>query len=61
MKLVAYEGRDKRAVYVNPALVTFVREVNDRTCTIYFGAEHSVEVSLQAKLVVDDLRKALQD
>jgi hypothetical protein len=58
MKFVAFEGRDKRAVYINPALVTLVREINERSSLICFGQDHSVEVTLQANVVVEDLQRA---
>ena len=58
MKFAVFEGRDKRTVYVNPSLVTYIRDVNERNCLIHFGPEHAVEISMQASLVAEDIQKA---
>jgi hypothetical protein len=58
MKFAPFESRDKKPVYVNPALVTCVKEVNEKACLIYFGPDHSVEIPMQASLVVEDLQRA---
>jgi hypothetical protein len=58
MRFAVFEGRDKRTVYVNPSLVTYIRDVNERSCVIYVGPEHAVEISMQANLVAEDIQKA---
>jgi len=57
MKFAVFDGRDKRQVYVNPNLVTYIREVGDRSCLICFGPEHSVEVTIQAALAAEDIQR----
>ena len=58
MKFAAFEGRTKRPVYVNPNRVTYVKEVSERSCLVYFGNEHAVEITMQASLVIEDLQRA---
>jgi competence transcription factor ComK len=58
MKFAAFEGHDKRPIYVNPNRVTYVKEVNERACLVYFGNEDAVEITMQASLVVEDLQRA---
>jgi hypothetical protein len=58
MKFAPFEDRDKKAVYVNPALVTCVKEINESACLIYFGPGHSVEIPMQVSLVVKDLQRS---
>ena len=58
MKFAPFESRDKKPVYVNPALVAYVREINEKACLIYFGPDHSVEIPMQASLVIKDLQRS---
>ena len=58
MKFAPFEGQDKKPVYVNPALVAYVKEINERACLICFGPDHSVEIPMQASLVIKDLQRS---
>ena len=57
MKLVEFAGQNGRPVYVNPALVTSVTELNEKLSQIDFGSDQVVLIPLPVALVVDDLRK----
>ena len=38
MRFAKFAGEDGKPVYINPALVETIRELNDRLCLVQFGA-----------------------
>jgi hypothetical protein len=57
MKFAVFAGEDGKPVYINPMLVSAIRELNDRLCLVQVG-ESSVNIPLPVAVVVDDLEKA---
>jgi hypothetical protein len=57
MRFAKFAGENGKPVYINPALVETIRELNDRLCLVQFGAG-AVHIPLPVAAVVDDLEKA---
>jgi hypothetical protein len=58
MKFAKFADSGGNSVFINPALVTHVKSVNDTNCRIYFDRDQTVVIPLQASLVCEDIEKA---
>jgi hypothetical protein len=57
VRLVRFTDSYNAEVYVNPDLVTFIRQFSNDTTTVNFGEEHTVTVKMQ----VGEVASALVD
>lgn len=55
MRLARFTDSYNAEVYVNPDLVTFLRQFSNEMTTINFGEEHTVTVKMQVGAVASTL------
>jgi hypothetical protein len=60
MRLCAFQQRG-HPIYVNPALIRAVRELNDHTTAIEFAHDHVVQVAIPIVEVFEKLAEAMRD
>ena len=58
LRLAKFTDSYNAEVYVNPDLVTFIRQSSNDVTTINFGEEHTVTVKMQAGAVASALFSA---
>jgi hypothetical protein len=58
VKLAKFTDSYNAEVYVNPDLVTFIRQFSNDMTTINFGEEHTVTVKMQVGAVASALFNA---
>jgi hypothetical protein len=58
MKFAIFAGQDGRPIYINPKMVSYVTEVNEKLTDVSFGPKHAVTIPLPVALVAEDIEKA---
>lgn len=59
-RLCTFQQRGK-PIYVNPALVRVLREVNETTTSIEFANDHVVQVAIALDKVCEKLEEAMNN